>query len=148
MLHDLARLYPGPRLIEECEVRGLSVNAFERDHPLVLHAKLSAAIASERFGVGDPQVLSAITKHTTAAAVMSPLDCVVFLADSLEPQRTFPERAELWELAMRDLTSAMRETLIATFAHLRTKGMPIAPQTLAAAVAFDAAPRKQETSTS
>ena len=68
ILHDLARLYSGPRLIAECEARGISVDSFERNHPLVLHAKVSAAIASERFGVGDAQVLSAISKHTTAAA--------------------------------------------------------------------------------
>jgi len=144
MLHDLARLYSGPRLIAACDARGIPVDPFERDHPLVLHAKVSAAIASERFGVRDPQVLSAISKHTTAAAAMSPLDCVVYLADSLEPQRSFPERAALWNLAMRDLTSAMRETLVASFGHLRVKGMPIAPQTRAAAVAFGAEVRTTE----
>jgi predicted HD superfamily hydrolase involved in NAD metabolism len=148
MLHDLARLYSGERLIAECERRGLAIDSFERNHPFLLHAKVSAAIAKERFGVGDPQVLSAIGKHTTAAAAMSPLDCVVYLADSLEPLRTFPERAALWDLAKRDLTSAMRETLIASFGHLRTRGMPIAPQTLAAAVAFGVEVREREASTS
>jgi predicted HD superfamily hydrolase involved in NAD metabolism len=150
MLHDLARLYSAERLIAECEHRGIPVDSFERDHPLVLHAKVSAAIAKERFGVTDPHVLSAIGKHTTAAASMSPLDCVVYLADSLEPQRTFPERAALWNLATRDLTSAMRETLIASFGHLRAKGMPIAPPTLAAAAAFgiELQAREKETSTS
>jgi predicted HD superfamily hydrolase involved in NAD metabolism len=139
MLHDLARLYPGRRLIAECEARGISVDSFEREHPLVLHAKVSAAIANERFGVRNAEVLSAISKHTTAAAAMSPLDCVIYLADSLEPERIFPERAALWDLAMDDLPCAMRETLVASFAHLRVRGMPIAPQTLAAAAAFGAA---------
>ena len=80
-----------------------------------------AAIARERVGVNDPEVLSAIEKHTTGAAEMSPLDAAVYLADSLEPDRKFPERADLWQLAMRDLEGAVRETLCATARHRQRK---------------------------
>jgi predicted HD superfamily hydrolase involved in NAD metabolism len=136
MLHDLARLYPAPRLLAECEARGMAIDAFERANPIVLHARLGAAIATESFGVHDQEVLSAIAKHTTGAAHMSPLDCAVFLADGLEPQRTFPERAELWQLATRDLNAAVREVLKSSMRHLARKGLPVAPSTAAAAAAF------------
>ena len=92
----------------ECEARGLPIDAAERAHPMLLHARLGAAIAREQFGVDDAEVLSAIEKHTTGAGEMSPLDCVVYLADSLEPGRSFAERAALWELARNDLDAAMR----------------------------------------
>lgn len=136
MLHDLARLYSGPRLIAECERRGLPIDAFERSNPIVLHARLGAALARETFGVDDPEVLSAIAKHTTAAAAMSPLDCAVYLADTLEPQRSFDRREELWALARRDLPAAMRETIVQTTRHLRTREAAVAPATVAAARAF------------
>jgi HD superfamily phosphohydrolase YqeK len=45
---------------------------------------------------------------------MSPLDRAVYLADSLEPNRRFPERAQLWEIALRDLEEATSETLRVT----------------------------------
>ena len=38
-------------------------------------------------------MLSAIEKHTTGAAEMSDLDCVVYLADTIEPGRRFLERS-------------------------------------------------------
>jgi predicted HD superfamily hydrolase involved in NAD metabolism len=136
MLHDLARLYSAAQLIEECEARGLRIADFERAHPVLLHAGLGAAIARERFGIEDSEVLSAIEKHTTGAGEMSPLDCVVYLADSLEPGRTFPERGELWQLAVRDLASAMREVLHLTFRRHVRKGVSAAPPTLAAARTF------------
>ena len=88
MLHDLARLFPGPRLIAECELRAMPISAFERENPVVLHARLGALIAQEAFGIHDPDVLSAI-KHTVGSAVVSPLDCALYLADGLE------DRAEL-----------------------------------------------------
>ncbi len=132
LLHDLARLYPAQRLIEESQARGIPIGAFERAHPTVLHAPLGAALAKELFGVEDRQILSAIEKHTLGAADMSPLDCVVYLADSLEPHRTFPEREALWENALVDLRSATIATIENTIDHYRRKGRVPAPQTLAA----------------
>jgi len=136
MLHDLARLYSPERLVAECETRSMPIDAFERANPIVLHARLGAKIAAEAFGVHDPHVLSAIEKHTTGAADMSPLDCAVFLADSLEPERTFPERRELWKLAMNDLVKATRDTIELSVRHLARKGRTVAPATIAAARAF------------
>lgn len=136
MLHDLARLFPAKRLLSECSKRRMPIDAFERDHPVVLHARLSAAIARERFGVDDEQVLSAIEKHTLAAPHMTRLDCVLYLADGLEPGRSFFERTALWSLALRDLDAGMREMLQATLRHMSQKGRAAAPQTIAAAASF------------
>lgn len=111
LLHDLARLYTPERLIAEAEARGFEISGVERDHPMLLHARVGAALARERFGIQDAGVLSAIEKHTTAADSMSPLDSVVYLADSLEPARRFPERGELWNLAMSDLDAATALTV-------------------------------------
>ncbi len=136
MLHDLARLYAPERLIAECEARGLPIAPNERAHPTLLHARLGAALARERFGVEDPEVLSAIEKHTTGAARMSPLDCAVYLADGLEPGRTFAERGALWQLALRDLNGAMRALLLLTLRHYARKGVAAAPPALDAAKTF------------
>ena len=133
MLHDLARLYTAERLLRECGERGLPIDAFERAHPVVLHARLGAELARERFGIDDEGVLSAIRKHTLADAVMSPLDAVVYLADGLEPGRDFADRAELAALALRDLDGAMRAVLASSIAYLLERGLAISPHTLAAA---------------
>jgi len=121
MLHDLARLYAPQRLIAECEARGMAISPQERAHPTLLHARLGAQLARELFAVEDRDVLSAIEKHTTGADEMSPLDCAVYLADSLEPARNFAERGELWELALRDLEGATRETLRHAAEHYARK---------------------------
>ncbi len=132
MLHDLARLYGAHDLIAQCERREIAIDAFARAHPIVLHAPLGAALAHEMFDVGDPQILSAIAKHTLADRNMSDLDCVVYLADGLEPGRDFGARAELWELALRDLRAATKATIENSVDYLRRGGNDVAPQTLAA----------------
>ncbi len=136
LLHDLARLYSDERLLRECGERGMPIDAFERAHPVLLHARLGAELARERFGVDDAGVLSAIRTHTLAAGTMSPLDEVVYLADGLESGRDFPERAGLAALARRDLHEAMRGTLASSLAYLQRRGLPVAPQTSAAAATY------------
>lgn len=132
LLHDLARLYPGERLVRESAERGLAIDAFERANPVVLHARLGAELARQWFGITDEAVLEAIRKHTLAAATMSPLDEILYLADGLEPGRDFDGRAELLALAFDDLSAAMRAALDASLAYQRDRSLTVAPQTLAA----------------
>lgn len=142
MLHDLARLYPPERLLADCEARKMRIDAFERAHPTVLHARLGAELARERFGVKDEPVLAAIRKHTLGAGTMSTLDVIVYLADALEPGRRFEERAALERLAIRDLDAAMRETLRSTVEYTKAHGRQVAPAT-AAAIEFFSTKEKQ-----
>ena len=132
LLHDLARLYPGKRLLRECAQRGLPIDDFERASPIVLHARLGAELAREEFGVTDEAILSAIRKHTLAAATMSRLDEILYLADGLEPGRDFLGRAAILALAFDDLTAAMAAQLTESLAYYRERNYSPAPQTLAA----------------
>lgn len=131
MLHDLARLYSTTQLLEECERRAIAIGPFERRNPIVLHAPLGAALAREMFDVDDLGVLSAIAKHTLGAAEMSPLDCVVYLADALEPGRDFANRATIWDLAKCDVRAAMSAAIAEGLVYLAAQGREPAPQTLA-----------------
>ncbi len=136
LLHDLARLYSGERLLRECAERGMTIDAFERANPVVLHARLGAELAREAYGIDDEAILSAIRKHTVAAATMSPLDAVLYLADGLEPGRDFAERAGMLDLAYRDLDAAMSAAIENGLSYLRSRGLTAAPQTLAARTTY------------
>ena len=133
LFHDLARLYPGERLLRECAGHGLTIDDFERANPVVLHARLGAELAREMFGLDDEPMLSAIRKHTLGDAVMSPLDVVLYLADALEPGRDYPERAGMLASAFADLDAGMRAVIASTLAHTLANGRTPAAQTLAAA---------------
>lgn len=142
MLHDLARLWPAERLLAECERRGMRIDAFERSNPTVLHARVGAELAAERFGVGDESVLSAIRAHTLGSGSMTKLDVIVYLADALEPGRDFDERAELEKLALADLDAAMRATLSSAVAYNVAQGRRVAPATSAALELFASKEKK------
>jgi predicted HD superfamily hydrolase involved in NAD metabolism len=136
LLHDLARLESGPELVRACSERGLAIDAFEREHPIVLHARLGAELARERFGVRAEPVLAAIRSHTLGAPGMSQLEEIVYLADALEPGREFSERGAYLRVAYEDIPEAMRLVLAASIAYLRDRGLTVAPRTAAAIAAY------------
>ena len=132
LLHDLARLYPGERLLRESAERGLAIDDFERANPIVLHARLGAELAREWFGVDDEAILSAIRKHTLAAATMSPLDEILYLADGLEPGRDFVGRADILRWRSLICRRPWPPSLPDRIAYYRERNLHPAPQTLAA----------------
>lgn len=136
MLHDLARLYSAERLLAECERHGVEIDEFARENPIVLHAPLSARLAHDEFGVTDPAILSAIAKHTLGDGEMGTLDCILYLADALEPGRDYRSRAETAALAERDLKAAMHATIASSLRYLTQRHLPLAPQTAAAMKTF------------
>jgi predicted HD superfamily hydrolase involved in NAD metabolism len=146
LLHDLARLYPSERLLRECGERGLPIDAFERSNPIVLHARLGAELARTEFGVEDEAILSAIGKHTVAAANMSALDEILYLADGLEPGRDFAGRADLLSLALDDLAAAMAAVLAESLAYQRARRLAPSPHTLAALAHYTPLPLREKRS--
>ena len=87
----------------------------------------------------NSELSSRAVQPDTAAARMSRLDELVYLADGLEPGRNFPERAALERLAFEDVAAAMLGTLRASIAFLESRGAAVAPQTLAALAVYEAA---------
>lgn len=75
---------------------------FERANPQLLHAKTGAAAAQSIFGESDA-VVSAIKYHTTGKPDMTALEKIIYLADMIEPNRTYPGVDAIREAAARDL---------------------------------------------
>ncbi len=107
ILHDCAKDLPEEELLMQCEERRLSVSEVERKCPYLLHGKVGAAFAREKYGVTDPAILSAITYHTTGHPAMSLLEKIIFNADYIEPNRKpLPRITLLREAAYSDIDLA------------------------------------------
>ncbi|MCD8338503.1 MAG: bis(5'-nucleosyl)-tetraphosphatase (symmetrical) YqeK [Lachnospiraceae bacterium] len=119
LLHDCAKCIPNPQKIRLCEHYKVPVSAVERAAPQLLHAKLGACIAKDKYGVEDPEILSAIRCHTTGKPDMSLLEKIVFLSDYIEPGRVkAPNLTKIRALAFSDLDMAVYLTLRDTLSYL------------------------------
>ncbi|MCD8075754.1 MAG: bis(5'-nucleosyl)-tetraphosphatase (symmetrical) YqeK [Lachnospiraceae bacterium] len=119
LLHDCAKCIPNPQKIKLCEHYKLSVSEAERAAPQLLHAKLGACIAKDKYGVEDMEILSAIRCHTTGKPDMSLMEKIVFLSDYIEPGRAkAPNLRRIRALAFSDLDMAVYLTLRDTLSYL------------------------------
>ena len=99
LLHDCAKCIPTDEKLKKAKKYGLPINKSEKANPDLLHGKLGAYYAKEKFGIKDKDILSAITYHTTGHPDMCLLDKIIFVADYIEPNRKM----------IRDLTEIRRE---------------------------------------
>lgn len=130
LLHDCAREMSNNILLQTAEAFGIVVNDVERREPMLLHAPVGAFIAARDYGVDDPEVLRAITWHTTGGPVMSLLDNVIFLADFIEPGRSFSGVDKLRRAAESSLQAALLAAYDQTLEYLITKRGLIHPATV------------------
>lgn len=87
IIHDLAKYFRPQKLLAVADVQGWEGDGVMRTHSHLLHADVSATVATDTFGInGDEEVLQAIANHTLGRPAMDNSSCIVFLADTLEPQ--------------------------------------------------------------
>lgn len=84
LLHDISGIYPNNERLKIAEELGLDIFEEEKVLPLILHQRISEAMAEELFGVHDKEILSAIGCHTTLKANASKMDMVLFVADKIQ----------------------------------------------------------------
>lgn len=132
LLHDCAKSLPRETEQELALLFDPPLDAMTLDSHELLHAPLCAHIAKETYGVSDPEVLEAIRYHTTGREGMGPLAKVLFLADKIEPTRSFPDVETLRAEADRGLDGAVLRCLQLTETFLRDKDKHPHPDSTAA----------------
>ncbi|MCR4669987.1 MAG: bis(5'-nucleosyl)-tetraphosphatase (symmetrical) YqeK [Saccharofermentans sp.] len=95
----------------------------------LLHSPAGAVFYGKVFGEEDPEILDAITYHTTGRGNMTLLDEIVFLADKIEPSRTYTDLSLMRKIAPTDLDGAARLCLESVVDKFKRKNRPLHPLT-------------------
>ncbi|MDR3349576.1 MAG: bis(5'-nucleosyl)-tetraphosphatase (symmetrical) YqeK [Acidaminococcales bacterium] len=111
LLHDCGRESANHEAPRKAREMGLSVSPIEEAQPVLLHARMGAAIAREKYRITDAEILKAISLHTTGGKNMSELDMVIFLADYTEPARVQKGVDKVRRLARANMDLAMLSAL-------------------------------------
>ncbi|HEY8346572.1 MAG TPA: bis(5'-nucleosyl)-tetraphosphatase (symmetrical) YqeK [Symbiobacteriaceae bacterium] len=125
LMHDYARCMPAAALLAEARRRNLVVDPSEEVQPYLLHGPVAAALLAEEGLVTDPATLDAIRWHTTGRPGMGLLEKVIWLADYIEPGRSFPGVEEIRAVAMQDLDRALLMAFDNTLSYLVQRGLLI-----------------------
>ncbi|MBO4364979.1 MAG: bis(5'-nucleosyl)-tetraphosphatase (symmetrical) YqeK [Eggerthellaceae bacterium] len=71
---------------------------FINEMPWLLHGPTAALALSREFPEWGSDTFQAIARHTCGAADMTPLDCVIYVADIIEPRRDYGSNSGLDDL--------------------------------------------------
>ncbi len=117
--------------IEQLRLAEGIADDLERADPELIHAPAGMAVARDRFGVRDPEILEAIRNHTLGRRGMSGLELAIYVADFIEPEREdFPGLSDVRALAEADLGAAASGCAELTYAYCRQRGSAMHPRTL------------------
>ena len=122
LLHDCARDVKADEAFKLCGVHGIKVDDISRMQPELLHGRLGEKLAGELYGVNDPQVLQAIAIHTMGCPCMDLLGKIIFVADCIEPARTFPRTESMRKEAFENLDRAVLTAVDSIIKYVVGKG--------------------------
>ncbi|MBC9783880.1 bis(5'-nucleosyl)-tetraphosphatase (symmetrical) YqeK [Heliobacterium chlorum] len=132
LLHDVAREWPAEKQRRRCEQAQITLEPWEWEQPELLHAYVGVHVAQEKYGVQDLDVLNAICCHTVGHPQMGSLEKIVYLADKMEPNRSYPGVEKIRDTAVKSLDKAMIVALEQSIYHVLRKGRMLHPLTIGA----------------
>ena len=132
-LHDGAKEMTNLQLLRFAKKKKIKMDEVDFINPHVLHARVGAVIAKERFNVKDPDVLGGIRCHTLAEPKMSRLMMTVYLADATEPGRDKKRISPIVKTFKKEgLETAVLEAIDQKLKEVISKGKVIHPFTIQA----------------
>jgi predicted HD superfamily hydrolase involved in NAD metabolism len=138
LLHDCAKCIPDDTKLSKCMKYNISISDIERENPYLLHAKLGAFLAMNKYRVDDKDIVSAILYHTTGRPSMSTLEKIIYIADYIEPNRTKAfNLSEVRRIAFVDLDLTMYLILRDTVEYLKKNPKNIDVMTIKAYEYYD-----------
>lgn len=120
LLHDCAKCMPDSKKVKICMKNHIPMSETEEKNPFLLHAKVGAYIAKEKYGVDDEEILQAIACHTTGKPAMTLLEKIIYIADYIEPMRNKAANLpEVRRMAFEDLDLALFKIFSDTLLYLK-----------------------------
>ncbi len=94
------------------------------------HSKLAAIKMEELYNISDEEVLNAVKFHTTGRPKMSDVEKVIFVADAIEPNRTYNSVEKIRNIAKNDLDNACFVLLDETIKLITDRGEYLDEETI------------------
>lgn len=131
ILHDCAKCIPDNKKLKICEKNHIEITEAERCSPFLLHAKVGAYIAKEKYNIEDTEILDAIACHTTGKPAMTLLEKIIYISDYIEPMRNKASNLEeVRKMAFVDLDETLFKILSDTLVYLENSSKKMDPMTM------------------
>lgn len=106
LIHDIAKEFSDEKNRDIIYKYHLPLEYLDKNYRKILHAYIGAVVAREKYGF-DEEACHAVASHAIGSIPMELLDKIIFVADKIEPYKTY-EGIELERrMASHDLNQAV-----------------------------------------
>ena len=130
LLHDCAKNLTDDQQLDYAQKHQIKIDRVSQNDPQLLHGPVGAVLAGERYGITDTAIQNAIGCHTTGCKHMNTLDKIIYLADYIEQDRSFPGVETIREIAETDLDGATIMALTNSICHVAQTGALLHKRTI------------------
>lgn len=130
-VHDYAKQVSNDEYVRVIKQQGFDQDLLNWNRS-IWHGIVGTYFIKRDLHITDQEILTAVNRHTTADVEMSTLDKIVFMADYIEPGRTFAGVDEARKITYESLDAGVGFQLAHTLAFLAQKREKIYPRTLLA----------------
>jgi predicted HD superfamily hydrolase involved in NAD metabolism len=92
-----------------------------KDNANLAHGKIAAIVIQRDFDEKDQDIINAVSYHTTGRPEMSLLEKIIYIADAVEPNRSYPGVQSLRQTLEYDLDKAVLQSLTNTINYVRSE---------------------------
>lgn len=121
LIHDQSKEMHPKDILADLKRRGYPLPPEDLDFPSTWHGLHAALLAQLELGIFDPEVIEAVTLHTTADAGVGQMTKIIFIADLCEPTRNIQIGPQILEAARRNLDDGFRLALLYKLRHVVNK---------------------------
>ena len=111
ILHDITKEMTLNNQLQLLKDNDIILDSVTNSNEQILHAVSGAAYIEFILGIDDSDIINAVRYHTTARAQMSLLEKIVFVADFISEDRTYPDIYEMRKQSDISLEHSMKYAL-------------------------------------
>ena len=128
-IHDYAKQVSVEDYREVIKTKGFDQDLLNWNRS-IWHGIVGTYFIQRDLKITDSEILTAVRRHTTADVEMTTLDKIVFMADYIEPGRSFPGVEEARKITYANIDRGVGYQLAHTLEFLIEKRNKIYPRTL------------------
>ncbi|MCR5741536.1 MAG: bis(5'-nucleosyl)-tetraphosphatase (symmetrical) YqeK [Gammaproteobacteria bacterium] len=130
-LHDMTKYFTEEEH-KELILRYFTLDEFNELPKGAYHAYSGMVFAKDYLGIDDIDILNAIKSHTIGRVNMDLLEKIIYVADFIEPNRTFIESGLIRDIAYKSLDEAVYYEMKYVIEDLKIKDKYVPKQTFEA----------------
>lgn len=130
ILHDITKEMQVNNQLQLLRDNDIMLDSVTNSNEQILHAVSGAAYAEYVLGIKDKTIIDAIRYHTTARGNMSLMEKIIFVADFISDDRTYPDIDIMRLEASKSLEHGMKYALSYVIKSLVERGRCVHPDAI------------------